>query len=109
MRCTLLSLMLIAGLALVAQANTFDLPPESYDAWETEYPYQRNIDWTFDIAPTGDPTPDGAVGAHYEGWDDPYLWDSDFVTLDEGIEWYDSISIPGLTTRTGLIGVDNRA
>jgi len=103
-------LILIGILALVwagsALAADFVHRPDDYTdgvlddiGWSTSFPYQRNIMWDFNVDPTiapgffNDPTAD----VHYQGYDDPYLWFSDFVVLD-GVEWF-----PGL----GMIGIDN--
>ena len=77
----------------VVQASPFYKPPETNTsglAWETTYPYQRNISWDFTNSAT--PAPD------YEGYDDDELKSSDYVMCFEGdVQWY-----PGLG-----IGIDN--
>lgn len=96
------SVALIAWLLTVgvAQASPFVAPPEeNWADWETSSPYQRNIYWDFSIDPTIPPTfyNDPAADVHYQGYDDPSLWDSDYVSLD-GVSWFPSI---------GAIGIDN--
>ena len=74
--------------------------------WVTQFPYQRNIDWTFDTDPLGGPTPNGAPGAHYEGYDDPALWDSDFIDFSGDVQWFDDLSAAGLPWQ-GMVGIFN--
>ena len=73
----------------VAQASPFYYPPETNPwgyAWETTYPYQRNISWDFTNSAT--PTPD------YQGYDDDVLKSSDYVMAFEGaVQWYDGLGI----------------
>jgi hypothetical protein len=67
----------------VTQASPFYSPPETNSwgwAWETTYPYQRNITWDF----TNSATPT----VHYQGYDDDLLKSSDYVMAYEGdITW----------------------
>lgn len=73
----------------VAQASPFYFPPETNSwghAWETTYPYQRNISW--DFTNSANPTPD------YEGYDDDALKSSDDLLEFEGaVQWYDGLGI----------------
>lgn len=85
-------------------ASPFEWAPEDYQPWSSGFPYQRNIDLTFDVSPVGVPG-GGIPGAHYEGSADPYLSASDFVTFEGAFQWYSSVS--GLPL-TGLVGIDNR-
>jgi hypothetical protein len=65
----------------------FNNPPENNPniTWETQSPYQRNIMMDFGVNPVG---PVGPIpGADYEGYDDPDLWDSDFVTMTGAVQW----------------------
>ena len=95
MKCKSVIWMAVVGIAVLsagptASAMPFVNPPETAPPpveWNTPYPYQRNILWDFTTKPTGGPTPDGAPGAHYEGWDDPLLWGSDFVEFDGAVMW----------------------
>jgi len=106
----MLMLVVIALFVLggAAYAAPFYWPPEDYaPRWSTSFPYQRNVDWTFDTNPEGGPTPSGAPGAHYEGLLDPLLWDSDFVEFTGDVEWYEELLYEGVW-KTGLIGIDNR-
>lgn len=84
----LMTFLVVAVLVLtvapvVSGGPAFVYPPESNPnvTWVTQYPYQRNIMMDFSEDPV-DPT--GATGpipgAQYTGYDDPMLWDSDFVT-----------------------------
>jgi len=93
----LIGYLLTAG---VAQASPFWLPPElNYPGgvWETPYPYQRNMVWDFSLPPNIPPAyfNDPAADVHYEGYDDPILYPSDYVFLD-GVTW-----VPG------AIGINN--
>jgi hypothetical protein len=89
----------------LAQADPFIRPPEIYaPQWYTPFPYQRNINMGFGVSPVGAPG-SGIPGAVYEGWLDPTLKVSDFVTLNGSVNWYASLA--GIT-QTGLIGIDNR-
>ncbi len=76
--------------------NPFVNPPESNSNinWQSQYPYQRNIYMNFDVNPVG---PTGPIpGANYEGYDDQYLWDSDFVTMSGDVRWDDSTNSVGI-------------
>lgn len=87
----------------VAQASPFEFPPETNQwgrAWETTFPYQRNISWDFTNSAT--PTPD------YEGYDDDVLKTSDYVAAFEGaVQWYDGkgIGIDNTNGDTFLEGI----
>ena len=109
------SMWMVVALALVvggvgqAMANPFINPPETNwnPPWVTPFPYQRNIDWDFSaISPVGGPSTDGTPGAVYEGWLDPSLKSSDYVTFSGGFQWYPSITV-GSSTYGGVIGISN--
>lgn len=89
----------------VAWASPFEWAPENYQPWSSGFPYQRNIDLTFDVSPVGIPNGGGIPGAHYQGSADPWLSASDFVTFSGAFQWYGSV---GGLPLTGLIGIDNR-
>jgi hypothetical protein len=102
------SLTIVAFLAVggVAQSDVFEKPPEIYaGAWSTPFPYQRNINLGFGVYPVAAPG-SGFPGAVYEGWLDPELKVSDFVSFVGDVQWYNNLA--GITP-TGLIGIDNRA
>jgi len=101
-----LSLLAVGCVSLAnVQADPFVMPPETYSPdWQTSFPYQRNIYMDFNVSPVAAPG-NGIPGAVYEGYLDPTLKASDYVTLDGAAQWYDSV--PGFT-QTGLIGIDNR-
>jgi hypothetical protein len=90
----------VIGLAVactnLAQASPFiNWPPEdNAPEWYTSFPYQRNILMDFSVDPRGGP-PGPIPGADYEGYDDPYLWESDYVELWD-IDW-----------TPGYLGIDN--
>lgn len=89
----------------LAQADPFINPPETYaPQWYTPFPYQRNINMGFAVNPVAAPG-SGIPGAVYEGWLDPTLKVSDYVSFTGSVSWYNTI--PGVT-QTGLIGIDNR-
>ncbi len=72
----------LAGLAVaaLAQASPFFFPPEqNLPGWQTAFPYQRNIDFTFD-------DPLNVLAPHYEGTLDPDLKYSDEM-MWEGHLW----------------------
>lgn len=100
------SLAVFALLAGVAAASPFEWSPQDHRPWTGGFPYQRNIDWQFDVNPEGGPSPAGTPGAHYEGSADSWLRASDFVDLSGSMTWYSSVS--GLPYQ-GLIGIDNRS
>jgi len=109
----LLSLVLMGMAILVLSSpswgSVFENPPEVYaPAWSTSYPYQRNIDWDFSTDPEGGPTGSGAPGADYSGYDDPFLWDSDFVQFTGDVQWFDTAPGTGTNPYSGVIGIDNR-
>ncbi len=87
-------------------ALPFIYPPEDpvwgAPEWETGFPYQRNIMWDFDRDPSNTPPAgqynDPAYDVHYEGTDDPNLWESDWVTFAGDVEWFETL---------GRIGIDN--
>lgn len=100
------SLFLVLLMVGIAGALPFVNPPETNaPKWCTPFPYPRNIDWDFSTNPQGGHSPTGAPGAHYEGWADPVLRVSDFVSFSGNIEWYNTLT--GINP-TGLIGIDNR-
>ena len=67
--------------------------------WQTDFPYQRNIRYTFD-----DPgVPDEPI---YQGYDDPTLYPSDYVEI-VGLQYF-TADPTGLTGAQGLLGIDNR-
>ena len=78
---------LVLTVASSVSGNTFFRPPESNIdiTWATQYPYQRNIMMDFSVDPVGAVGP--IPGAQYTGYDDPVLWDSDFVTTTGDIQW----------------------
>ena len=88
-------------------ASPFEWAPEEYQPWSSGFPYQRNVDLTFDVSPVDPPGPSGSgiPGAHYEGSADAWLSASDFVTFSGSFQWYSSVA--GLPL-TGLVGIDNR-
>jgi len=100
------TLILIGILALVwagsALARSFVNDPETYaPEWSTSFPYQRNIYLDFSVDPTYGlpiPLPGPIPGADYEGYDDPLLWDSDYVQFVGDVEWDPFL---------GVIGIDN--
>lgn len=98
-----LVLLLLPG---IAAASPFDWAPEDYQPWTGGFPYQRNIDWVFDVDPVGGPSPSGTPGAHYEGTADSWLRAGDFVAMGGSMTWYSSVS--GLPYQ-GLVGIDNRS
>ena len=77
----------VPAVASAAWGNPFVNPPENNAniTWETQFPYQRNIMLDFSENPVGAVGP--IPGAHYEGYDDPVLWDSDYVTMTGDVEW----------------------
>lgn len=95
--------------ASLVWASPFEWAPEDYKPWSTEFPYQRNVDLTFEVTPIrvpdGGPGGPGIPGAHYEGTADPILMLSDFVEFQGNFTWYDSVN--GFPFQ-GLIGIDNR-
>ncbi len=98
-----LAMMIVSGAAF---ASSFDWAPEDYQPWSGGFPYQRNIDWQFDVNPVAGPSPSGTPGAHYEGTADSWLRASDFVQFGGSMNWYSSVS--GLPY-SGMVGVDNRS
>mgnify|MGYP000850942968 CR=1 FL=1 len=94
--------------ASLVWASPFEWAPENYQPWMSDFPYQRNVDLTFQVppvrVPNGSPVP-GIPGAHYEGTADPVLMFSDFVVFLGDFRWYDSLS--GFPFQ-GMIGIDNR-
>lgn len=92
--------------ASLVWASPFEWAPEDHKPWMSDFPYQRNVDLTFEISPIGGPNGSpGILGAHYEGTADPILMVSDFVNFLGDFTWYDSLS--GFPYQ-GLIGIDNR-
>ena len=97
-------------LALIFTANTvyalpFINPPEiNAPGWQTQFPYQRNIYWDFSVAPQGGPSPNGTPGAHYEGYADPCLKCSDFVSLIGDVVWNPHLGAIGVEGYGGIGG-----
>lgn len=56
----------------------------------------------------GGPSPEGPLGAHYEGWDDPVLRSSDYVEFTGDFQWYDHVQGDESHESFGVIGIDNR-
>lgn len=109
MRVSLVFLVfLLAGAG--AWADAFVEPPETnwpyagdpwYNPWVIPFPYQRNINWTFDNA-------SAPLVPVYEGLDDDVLKDSDFIQLS-GVDLHTFETDPtGTTQRVGFLGLDNR-
>jgi hypothetical protein len=103
----LATLLAAFGIALAvtdfAKAEPFRYPAESWNEWVTSFPYQRNITWDFDKDPRLTPTTwfnDPAYDVHYEGYDDSYLWTSDYVGFIGGVEYF---------SNRQAIGIDNSA
>jgi hypothetical protein len=83
-----LTAMVVLAIGPLAWGSLFVNPPENNPniTWETQYPYQRNIMMDFDT--TNPVCEQGPIpGAVYEGYDDPELWDSDSVTMNEYFQW----------------------
>lgn len=94
---------MVAATGLV-WASPFEWAPEDYRPWTSGFPYQRNVDLTFDVSPVG-AAEAGIPGAHYEGSADGSLSASDFVNFSGAFQWYSSV---GGLPLTGLVGIDNR-
>jgi hypothetical protein len=92
MKNPVLPLLLTATVVLVvgssAWAEPFYYPPENNAniTWATQFPYQRNIMMSFGETPVGT-VGAGIPGADYEGYDDPVLKVSDYVTTTGGVRW----------------------
>jgi hypothetical protein len=82
-----LTAMIVLAVGPLAWGSLFVNPPETNPniTWETQFPYQRNIMMDFSANPLGAVGP--IPGADYEGYDDPDLWDSDFVTMTGDVQW----------------------
>ena len=80
-----------------AWAEPFYYPPENNAAinWETQFPYQRNIMMDFAETPVGT-VGAGIPGADYEGYDDPVLKVSDYVTTTGAVRWDQATSGIGI-------------
>jgi len=104
-------LAIVALGAASANADPFINPPETHwpdiwtidgvptvNEWMTEFPYQRNIRYTFDNSTV-------PLAPHYEGYDDPTLFPSDFVEV-VGLNYFAVDPLGG--ARVGLYGIDNR-
>jgi hypothetical protein len=97
----------------LAWGAPFVNPPEDNPniTWETQFSYQRNIFLDFNVNPIGSV---GAIpGADYEGYDDPKLWDSDYVEFTGAVEWNESLGAVGIFDSQGsssgslIIHIDN--
>lgn len=80
-----------------------------YSQWVTSFPYPRNIMWDFDKDPKLTPSTfnDPGYDVHYEGYDDPLLWMSDYVEFSGPIQYFSgrqSIGIDNTNGDTDLIG-----
>lgn len=105
----LLALVVVAATAVPASSNPFVKPPEIYaPAWESSFPYQRNVDWDFATNPVGGPSPGGTPGAHYEGWADEVLRVSDFVAVTGDMGWAATVPSDGVNPYLGVMAIDNR-
>jgi hypothetical protein len=90
----------------------FTNPPESnpnVTDWQGGYPYQRNIYMDFGGSPLGDGS--GPIsGAIYQGADDPYLWDYNYVSMTGDIRWDETtgtIDLYGGGSGTFQFHIDN--
>jgi hypothetical protein len=95
------------SLSQLAQAETFQRPPETYwnPPWVGVFPYQRDIFWNFNQNPVGGPSSAGTPGAEYEGTLDAALKKSDSVSLTGAFQWFSAgISPNGFAG----VGIDNR-
>jgi hypothetical protein len=107
-------LLAICLIPLCVSAMEFDNPPKSiWPEWHTSFPYQRNIYVDFNTDPAGGPYSTGIPGADYEGWADPDLWDTDFISYT-GDVIYDKLNermgaeaIGGAASGSGIIHIDN--
>lgn len=107
------AIMLLA-VAPIAWGSPFENPPETNPNidWETTFSYQRNIFLDFNQNPVG---PVGPIpGADYEGYDDPVLWDSDFVEFTGDVEWNATLGAVGIfdapaegASGTLIVHIDN--
>jgi hypothetical protein len=100
------------GLAPCAWGEPFPIyPPESnpFITWETTFPYQRNVTLNLMAVPPGGPTPIGIPGALYEGYNDPLLWSSDYVSLTGGAFWLPGLGVilPPNGTGSVILHLDN--
>jgi hypothetical protein len=93
--------------------SPFVNPPENNPDinWHTQFPYQRNIMLDFGVNPVG---PVGPIpGADYEGYDDPLLWDSDYVELTGDVRWDAGLGAVGIFDAQGaasgqiIVHIDN--
>lgn len=100
---------ILLAVAATALADPFEVPPEgNAPDWHFPFPYPRNVLWDFATDPLGGPTPNGAPGAHYEGYLDPDLWRSDFVWYNDQVLWLPDGSPYGLPSQwQGLLVVPN--
>ena len=106
-RVLMLAVVAVLALGPAVMASPFVNPPEdNAPAWFTQFPYQRNLDWDLSTDPMGGPTPNGAPGAHYEGYDDPELMDTDWFEYGGAVHWCLG-QLPGLPG-VGILAVDNR-
>jgi len=106
----------VLAVASTALGDSFVNPPENNPniTWKTQFPYQRNIMLDFNVDPVN---PTGAVGpipgAHYEGYDDPVLWDSDYVTMTGDVKWNEGLGAVGIFDAQGpasgtlVVHIDN--
>jgi hypothetical protein len=104
----LLTVLFVLGILLgttdFAAATPFRYPPENGDDWITSFPYQRNITWDFDKDPTLTPSTypnDPAYDVRYEGYDDQYLWMSDYVAFTGGVEYFADLTAIGIDNSNG--------
>lgn len=111
--CALVALFALA-IAPAAWGAPFDAPPESNPniTWQTSFPYQRNILLDFNVDPRG-PAGSGIPGADYEGYDDPVLWDSDYVEFTGDVTWNAALGAVGIFDATAassgtiVVHIDN--
>jgi hypothetical protein len=101
------ALFIAVAFSQLAQAETFQRPPETYWAppWQGGFPYQRNIYWDFSVSPVGGPSAAGTPGTIYEGFLDPVLKYSDSVAFTGAYQWFSAAVSPD---GAAGVGIDNR-
>jgi hypothetical protein len=107
----LLCAVFVGADSVLANPFEFQYPPEQYaPEWLTNFPYQRNVVYDFGRDPKLTPTiyNDPSYDVQYGGYDDPVLWEDDFVGY-VNMTWFPDLQAIGIDNTNGTETVSGYA